>query len=93
MYSDIKQASGLLQQQKEGNNRAKILSSFNELKEKGVILNYVIDERKKGRAIVEIKYTIKASPEFIKEQMASNKRATDTKIIAQKSGIQLINKS
>ncbi len=93
MYLDIKQTSGLLQQTRERDNRIKILSAFKELKEKGVILSYEINERKIGRTISDIKYTIKASPEFIKEQMASNKRTKDTKITAQKSGIQLINKS
>ncbi len=92
MYSDIKQASGLLQQKKEGNNRTKILSAFNELKQKGIILNVEIDERKTGRNITDIKYTIKATPLFIKEQIAANKRTTDTKTIAQKSGIQIIKK-
>ena len=92
MYSDIKQASGLLQQNKEGNNRSKILSAFEELKEKGVIQSYVTDERKTARAITDVKYTIKATPQFIKEQIASNKRTTDIKPIAQKSGIRLIKK-
>ena len=92
MYSDIKQASGLLQQNKEGNNRSKILSAFEELKEKGVIQSYVTDERKTARAITDVKYTIKATPQFIKEQIASNKRTTDIKTIAQKSGIRLIKK-
>lgn len=93
MYSDIKQASGLLQQNKEGNNRSKILSAFNELKEKGVILSCKINERKIGRAITDIKYTIKATPQFIKEQIASNKRTTDIRTIAQKSGIRVIKKT
>ncbi len=92
MYSDIKQTSGLLQQTRERDNRIKILSAFKELKEKNIIHSYEINERKIGRTISDIKYTIKASPEFIKEQMASNKRTKDTKIIAQKSGIRIINK-
>ena len=77
MYSDIKQASGLLQQERERDNRTKVISAFEELKEKGVILNYDVDERKKGRAVIEIKYTVKAAVDFIKEQKASNKRAND----------------
>ncbi len=93
MFSDIKQASGLLQQNKEGNNRSKILSAFNELKEKGVIQSLEIDERKTGRAIVDIKYTIKATQQFIKEQTASNKRASDTKTQALKAGMRLIKKT
>ena len=92
MYSDIKQTSGLLQQTREIDNRRKIRSAFNELQEKGIILAYEIDERKTGRAITDVKYTIKATQQFIKEQIASNKRASDTQTIAQKSGIRFIKK-
>ena len=74
MYSDIKQSSGLLQ----------------ELKEKGVIKSFEVDERTKGRAIVEVKYTIKATPQFIKEQIAANKRANDSRTIAYNAGISLV---
>ena len=77
MYSDIKQASGLLQQERERDNRSKVISAFEELKEKSVILSYDVDERKRGRAVIEIKYTVKAALDFIKEQKASNKRASD----------------
>ena len=51
MYSDIKQASGLLQQAKESHNRQKVISSLNELKEKGVILSYKAEERKEGKKV------------------------------------------
>lgn len=90
MYSNVKQTSGLLQQIRDRDNRNKVLSALKELKEKGVILSYETDERKNGRTVVDVKYTIKASPEFIKEQIASNKRNADIKTIAQKSGIRLI---
>jgi len=79
MYSDIKQASGLLQQTREIDNRKKIISAFKELKKKGIILSYKPDERKKGRTITDVKYTIKAAPGFIQEQKAANKRASDIK--------------
>lgn len=92
MFSDIKQASGLLQQTRERDNRIKLISAFNELKERGIVQNYQADERKKGRAIVDVKYTIKATPQFIKEQTAANKRASDTKTQALKAGIRLIRK-
>ena len=39
------------------------------------------------------KRQIKAAPQFISEQIASNKRATDTKTIAQKSNIRIIKKA
>jgi thiamine pyrophosphokinase len=63
--------------------------AFNELQQKGIIQCYEIDERKTGRTISDVKYTIKATPQFISEQIASNKRTTDIKTIAQKSGIRL----
>lgn len=93
MYSDIKQTSGLLQQERESNNRRKITSAFNELKEKGVILNYQTNERKNGRTIVDVKYTIKATHQFIKEQIASNKRTSNTKTKATNAGMRLIKKT
>ncbi len=77
MYSNIKQTSGLLQQNREGDNREKVSSAFGELKEKGIILSYRADERRKGRSISDVKYTIKAAPEFIAEQKAANKRESN----------------
>ena len=90
MYSDIKQTSGLLQQERESNNRRKIISAFNELQLKGIIQSYEIDERKTGRTITDVKFTIKATQQFISEQIASNKRTTDIKKIAQKSSVRFI---
>ena len=68
-------------------------NAFNELQQKGIIQCLQIDERKTGRTISDVKYTIKAAPQFISEQIASNKRATDTKTIAQKSNIRIIKKA
>jgi hypothetical protein len=80
MYSDIKQASGLLQQLRESDNRSKVINALEELKTRKVILDYQTDERKEGRKIVEVKYTIRAHPDFITEQKAANKRASLAKI-------------
>lgn len=79
MYSDIKQASGLLQQTKESHNRIKVIDALNELKEKRVIVDYQISERKEGRTIVDVKYTVRAHIDFITEQKAANKRAGTAK--------------
>lgn len=87
MYSDIKQGSGLLRQSKESHNRQKVLSCLEELKEKSVILSYTTEERKDGRKIVEVKYTVTAHPDFIKEQKAANKRENLQEMEAQKSGL------
>lgn len=82
MYSNIKQASGLLQQARERDNRSKVISALDELQEKNIISSYETDERKKGRSIVEVKYTIKAAPYFIAEQKAANKRSKDIEVHA-----------
>jgi hypothetical protein len=87
MYSDIQQASGLLRQKSERENRRKVLSALEELKGKKVILSYQTDDRKEGRMIIDVKYTITAHPEFIAEQKAANKRSSMQKIEAQKSGV------
>ena len=77
MYSDLK-STGLLQQSREIDNRKKVLSALNELKEKNIIANYETDERKESRAIADVKYIIYPSNEFISEQKAANKRTSDS---------------
>ena len=69
------------------------IDMIQQLQQKGIIQCLQIDERKTGRTISDVKYTIKAAPQFISEQIASNKRATDTKTIAQKSNIRIIKKA
>ena len=77
MFSELRE-SGLLQQSKESDNRRKVISSLNELVKKGVLMNYEMDERKEGRKIVNVKYTVIATIDFVKEQKAANKRSSDT---------------
>lgn len=77
MFSDLKN-SGLLQQSREIDNRRKVLSALDELKEKNIIASYETDERKESRAITDVKYTIFPSNQFISEQKAANKRVNDT---------------
>ncbi len=81
-YTDIKQASGLLQQARETDNRKKVISALKELQKNKVVLSYEIDNHKEGNAIVEVTYTVTAAPEFIKEQKAANKRSSDLQIQA-----------
>ncbi|GFO75930.1 hypothetical protein BPLS_P3421 [Bathymodiolus platifrons methanotrophic gill symbiont] len=92
LYSDMKQASGLLRLKDEKDNRKKVLSSLEELKEKGVILTYETEERKEGRKIAEVKYTLTAHSEFIAEQKAANKRENLQAVEARKQGL-LVDKS
>ncbi len=37
-------------------------------------MNYAAEEIKDGRKVVDVKYTVTAAPEFIREQKAANKR-------------------
>ena len=76
MYSDLKN-TGLLQQSREIDNRKKVLSALNELKDKNIIAAYKTDERKESRIITDVKYVIYPSNEFIGEQKAANRRNND----------------
>ena len=78
MFSDVKQNSGLLQQGTDRRNRTKLLSSLNELQAKGVLLTFTTQDIKNGRKVIDVKYTITAAPDFIKEQKAANKRDRQT---------------
>lgn len=78
MYSELKQ-SGLLQQATEVRNREKTTSALNELIERNVIASYTEDTRKIGRKIIDVKYTVIPSSEFISEQKAANRRISDNK--------------
>ena len=64
-FSDIQQASGLLQQQRDIDNRRKVIDALDELKAKNVIIDYQTDERKNGRKITDVKYVIRPHQEFI----------------------------
>lgn len=86
LYSDLKN-SGLLQQSRERDNKQKVLSALDELIEKGVLLRYEKDERKQGREVIEVKYTVFAAPDFIAEQKAANKRAKDGYLAALNAGV------
>lgn len=92
MFSDVKQSSGLLRQTKESDNRRKILSALDELVNNDVLLKgYITEESKDGRKVVDVKYTITAAPEFVKEQKAANKRARNNLDKANK--LRLVDKS
>lgn len=86
MYADLKN-SGLLQQSRESDNRKKVLDALDEIVTRGVINRYDSQERYEGRKIVNVKYTLYPSSEFVGEQKAANKRCTDNQIKAQQSQI------
>ena len=74
LFSDVQQSSGLLQQTTNGRNRAKLTSALDELQQRDVLLSYTSEGIKDGRKVVDVKYTITAAPEFVREQKAANKR-------------------
>ena len=84
MFSSIKQ-SGLLQRETDNKNRLKVISSLNELVERGVLMSYTTHDVKEGRKIMDVKYVVKASPNFVSEQKASNKRNLNNQSIAKNS--------
>ena len=74
MYSDIKQGSGLLEAGEAKANRRKVKNSLNELMEQKIISKYEVEEKIENRAVIDVKYIILPSPDFIQEQKAANKR-------------------
>ncbi len=90
MYSDIKQASGLMQQGREVDNRIKLKSALDELIERAVLLKYDSEDQKEGRKIIDVKYIVTASPEFVGEQKAANKRSKDSEMKALGAGVSLV---
>ena len=91
MYSKVKE-SGLLQQSTERDNRKKMISCLDEAIEQKVISRYDAEERREGRKIVDVKYTVHPTREFIAEQKASNKRASDHLATAKRARIALVDK-
>lgn len=91
MFSGLKH-SGLLQQATESRNRIKVLSALNELVERGVLMNFKTDEIKEGRKIIDVKYTVKGSQNFISEQKASNKRSSNNQLMANNKKQNLVSK-
>ena len=91
MYSELKN-SGLLQQATEDKNRVKAEEGLNELVTKRILMRWEKDVRKQGRRIVDVKYTVYPSSDFVSEQKAANKRNTDQYMQALQAGITLVDK-
>jgi len=89
MYSGLARDSGLLQRDTERKNRQKVKSSLNELIERGVLVSYTENARKEERKIVDVKYTVTPTSDFIAEQKAANKRSKDGHKQALKAGLSI----
>lgn len=92
MFTDVKENSAHLQQATDRDNRKKMISCLDEAKSQKVISSYEVDERREGRKIVNVKYTVFPTAEFIAEQKAANKRASEHMAIGKKAHIGLVGK-
>jgi len=93
LFSTIKQESSLLRAKLGSDNRKKVIKALNELKATGAISTYELEEKMDGRKIVDIKYTVTPTQEFIQEQKAANKRHSLIQETAAKKGILLVDNS
>ena len=91
MYSGLARDSGLLQRDTERKNRQKVKSSLNELVKRGVLISYTEETRKEGRKVIDVKYIVTPTSDFISEQKAANKRSKDGYIKASNTGISITN--
>jgi hypothetical protein len=76
LYTTLKH-TGLLQQARETDNRKKVMAALEELEKAGVLRTFDTDERKQGRTVIDVKYTLYPASDFIAEQKAANKRGND----------------
>lgn len=77
LYTTLKH-TGLLQQARATDNRKKVIAALEELEHAGVLCSFDTDERKEGRTVVDVKYTLYPASDFIAEQKAANKRGSDS---------------
>jgi hypothetical protein len=91
MFGDLK-GCGLLQQTRESDNRRTALEALDELVNRGVLVRYTSLVRKEGQKVVNVKYTVYPSCDFIKEQKAAGKRVTDNEAKALNEGMQIVDK-
>lgn len=88
-FGELKQSSALLQQSDDRGNRRKALEALQELKNAGVLADFYHEDRKQGRQIVDVKYKLIASFEFIKDQKEANLRQKNNYNVALQSGLEL----
>lgn len=93
LFSTIKAESSLLRLAREIDNRIKVITALEELKKTGTIFSYEISEIKKGRKIVDVKYTVTPTHEFSREQKAANARKNMIEEKAVKKGLKITDQS
>lgn len=80
LYSSIQRESGLLNYSRTNDNVKALESAFDELRDSHVINCWErVEERREGRRIADIKYTLSAHSDFIKDVKAANARLKDSR--------------
>ena len=87
LYSTLARSSALLQQKRPVDNRRKVTSALEELKRRRILRSYQARMEKHGSKIIDVKYTIKPTLEFINEQKAANRRGRQASLISHKAGL------
>lgn len=77
MFASIRDESKLLDYPLERDNRKTVIRTLNSLIKNKVLIQFDTDSKKEGRKIVDVKYTLYPTPEFITDQKAANKRNTN----------------
>ena len=81
----------MLQQAREKDNRAKVIDALDELVKRNVLMRHKHEERPlKAKKVVDVKYTLYPSTEFVKEQKAANLRVTNNQNKALESGLKIV---
>jgi hypothetical protein len=81
LFSSIQRDSGLLPDNRRTNDNLKASrSAFDELCASQVLFSWErLDERRERRKIIDIKYSLQAHADFIKDVKAANARAKDSR--------------
>ena len=87
LYSTLARNSALLQQKRPVDNRRKVISALEELKRCKILRSYQARMEKDGSKIMDVKYTIKPTMQFIEEQKAANRRGRDASLVSHKAGL------
>lgn len=87
LYSTLARNSALLQQKRPVDNRRKVISALDELKRCKILRSYQARMEKDGSKIMDVKYTIKPTMQFIEEQKAANRRGREASLVSHKAGL------
>jgi hypothetical protein len=92
LFSSIQRDSGLLSHTRTNDNLQALEAAFNELKVSNVLHAWKrAEERREGRKIVDIKYTLMAHSSFIRDVKAANARLRESRVTL--SGLLPVHKS